>query len=81
MKRMNSRGDGRPWPSSRAKRGSLLSTLSRIASVILSMLQEIFDESAYQRFLDRSRLESSPKAYAIFRQETEQSQSRRPRCC
>jgi hypothetical protein len=34
-----------------------------------AILREIFDESAYQRFLDRSRLESSPHAYAIFQQE------------
>ena len=81
MKRMNSREDIRPRLSSRAKRKDGFAVLSRMASVILSILQEIFDESAYQRFLEKSRLESSPKAYAIFRQETEHAQSRRPRCC
>jgi hypothetical protein len=45
------------------------------------MLREIFDESAYQRFLDRTQLKSSSDAYAVFRQENEQSKSRRPRCC
>jgi hypothetical protein len=49
--------------------------------VILAILRELFDESAYRRFLDRSRLESSPQAYAIFQQENEQTKSRRPRCC
>jgi hypothetical protein len=50
-------------------------------AMAVAVLREIFDESAYQRFLDRSRLESSPNAYAIFRQENEQAKSRRPRCC
>jgi hypothetical protein len=52
-----------------------------MASVSRAILREIFEESAYQRFLDRSRLESSPNAYAIFQQENEQAKSRRPRCC
>jgi hypothetical protein len=49
--------------------------------VLVEVLREIFDESAYQRFLDRSQLQSSPNAYAIFLKENEQAKSRRPRCC
>jgi len=56
-------------------------SLRELFGLIVAVLREIFDESAYQRFLDRSRLESSPNAYAIFRQENEQAKSRRPRCC
>ena len=81
MKPNSSRRDGRIRPSSRAKRGVLFSTLSQVASISRAILREIFDESAYQRFLDRSQLESSAKAYAIFLQENEQAKSRRPRCC
>jgi hypothetical protein len=81
MKRNSSRRDGRIRPSSRAMRGGMLSALSRMASISRAILQEIFDESAYQRFLERSQLESSPNAYAIFQQENEQTNSRRPRCC
>jgi hypothetical protein len=81
MKRNDPRRDGRIRPSSRAKRGDPLAILSRVASVIQAILKEIFDESAYQRFLDRTRLQSSPNAYAIFQQENEQVKSRRPRCC
>jgi hypothetical protein len=77
----SSRRDGRIRPSSQAKRGGLLSVLSRMASISRAILQEIFDESAYQRFLDRRELESSPNAYTIFLQENEQDKSRRPRCC
>ena len=53
----------------------------RMSRVLVAILREIFDESAYQRFLDRSRLESSPNAYAIFQLENEQARSRRPKCC
>ena len=59
----------------------LVSTLSQMASLSLAILREIFDESAYERFLDRTRLQSSPHAYAVFQQENEQAKSRRPRCC
>ena len=55
--------------------------LREVFGLIVAVLREIFDESAYERFLDRSRLESSPNAYAIFRKENEQAKSRRPRCC
>jgi hypothetical protein len=56
-------------------------SLRELFGLIVAVLREIFDESAYERFLDRSRLESSPNAYAIFRKENEQAKSRRPRCC
>jgi hypothetical protein len=59
----------------------LVSTLSQMASVSRAILREIFDESAYQRFLDRSCLQSSPNAYAVFQEENEHAKSRRPRCC
>jgi hypothetical protein len=63
-------------PDSRGRR-----SLRELFGLIVAVLREIFDESAYERFLDRSRLESSPNAYAIFRKENEQAKSRRPRCC
>jgi hypothetical protein len=56
-------------------------SLRELFGLVVAILREIFDESAYQRFLDRGRLESSPNAYAIFRQENEQAKARRPRCC
>jgi hypothetical protein len=56
-------------------------SLRELFGLIVAILREIFDESAYERFLDRSRLESSANAYAIFLRENEQAKSRRPRCC
>jgi hypothetical protein len=64
-----------------AKQSGLVSALCKMASLSRSILGEIFDESAYQRFLERSRLPSSAKAYAMFQRENEEARSRRPRCC
>ena len=44
-------------------------------------LREIFDESAYARFLERTGQPSSRAAYADFLRERAASQERRPRCC
>ena len=57
------------------------SLLRRAVALLLSCLREIFDESAYARFLHRSRVPSSREAYAAFRQEYESAKARRPRCC
>jgi hypothetical protein len=55
--------------------------LRAFLSVLLAMLREIFDESAYARYLEQHQLSSSPKAYAGFRREYELVKARRPRCC
>ena len=52
-----------------------------IAAVLMATLQEIFDEAAYRRFLDRNGLDSSQPAYAGFLKECEHAKARRPRCC
>lgn len=44
-------------------------------------LREIFDESAYARFLTRNQFASSTRAYAAFLREYEHVKARRPRCC
>lgn len=46
-----------------------------------SALQEIFDESAYARFLLRRRLQTSAESYTEFLRENERMRQRRPRCC
>jgi hypothetical protein len=55
--------------------------IPRFWHVLRAALREIFDESAYDRFLVRNRLDSSSEAYAAFRHEHELAKSRRPRCC
>lgn len=44
-------------------------------------LREIFDESAYARFLERQSQASSPAAYRDFLRDGETARARRPRCC
>jgi hypothetical protein len=48
--------------------------------LLLGALREIFDESAYARFLTRNGLISTPEAYAAFVRERT-SRGPRPRCC
>jgi hypothetical protein len=55
--------------------------LKSCAQILLAALREIFDESAYSRFLNQRQLASSRAAYAAFRQEHEVAKARRPRCC
>ena len=47
----------------------------------VAALREIFDETAYSRFLERAGMVSSRAAYAAFRQEFEEGKVRRPKCC
>jgi hypothetical protein len=57
-----------------------MNRLCKILRTLLAALREIFDEAAYQRFLERASLASSPQAYAEFLREQERI-STRPRCC
>jgi len=61
--------------------GSLFATIRRSVALLRSILQEVFDESAYARFLERRQLSSSRAAYAEFCAERDQTRARRPRCC
>jgi hypothetical protein len=54
---------------------------TRAFSLTLATLREIFDESAYARFLTRQQTHSSPEAYAAFLREQASSHRSRPRCC
>lgn len=51
------------------------------ARIFLATLREIFDESAYARFLSRTQMASSREAYAAFRKEVEEVKTRQPKCC
>ena len=55
--------------------------IRRFFRILRATLYEIFDESAYSRFLARRGMDSSVMAYAEFLRETEQGRARRPRCC
>jgi len=72
-----SRAVERPLPSIRA----LWFGRNRILKLALEVLREIFDESAYARFLNRQGLKTSRQSYAAFRREHENKKACRPRCC
>jgi hypothetical protein len=50
-------------------------------ALLRATLREIFDESAYTRFLERRGLASSREAYAEFLREGQAARERHPRCC
>lgn len=58
-----------------------MNRFQRTLRILWAALREIFDESAYERFLARKNISSTPLAYAAFRQEFEESKTRRPKCC
>jgi hypothetical protein len=58
-----------------------MNRFAKAARILLAALREIFDESAYARFLRRTQMTSSPEAYAAFRHEFEEANARRPKCC
>jgi hypothetical protein len=55
--------------------------LLSVWELIRAMLREIFDESAYDRFLSRTGNERSVASYRAFTRERESSLARKPRCC
>jgi hypothetical protein len=67
--------------ANRTKVSAIQAAIVRPLSVLLAALREIFDEAAYQRFLTRGEVASSPAAYADFLRQAETAKARRPRCC
>lgn len=59
----------------------MIAALTSLGRLLLATLREIFEETAYQRFLDRHNYLSSREAYAAFLHETQHVRERRARCC
>lgn len=55
--------------------------LNRMFRTLTAVLREIFDESAYARFLRRHDLAPSREAYAAFLKESAVGKSQRAKCC
>jgi hypothetical protein len=49
--------------------------------IVVAIVREIFDESAYERFLGRTKGARSVRSYQAFLEEKESSLARKPRCC
>ena len=58
-----------------------MSRFVKAVQILMATLREIFDEAAYERFLTRTQMRSSAKAYAAFRDEFEEAKTRKPKCC
>jgi hypothetical protein len=57
-----------------------MTSLKEAVRLFITALREIFDEAAYNRFLERTHSDSCPAAYAAFCRERE-SHAPKPRCC
>jgi hypothetical protein len=58
-----------------------MSRVRKAYRIVLDTLREIFDETAYTRFLVLHQLPSTRDSYAAFRREQETLKARRPKCC
>jgi hypothetical protein len=57
------------------------SAFLRFTATVVAAFREIFDESAYARFLARHRMTNTREAYALYLRESNLTRERRPRCC
>jgi hypothetical protein len=55
--------------------------MSRALQTISATLREIFDESAYERFLLRTHASRSIASYRAFTRERDAAMLKKPRCC
>ena len=53
----------------------------KIMQTIKATVREIFDESAYDRFLQRTQAARSTASYREFMQERDAAIVKKPRCC
>ena len=56
-------------------------SINKVMQTIRAVLREIFDESAYDRFLLRTHASRSVASYRAFTRERDESLMKKPRCC
>jgi hypothetical protein len=56
-------------------------TVISALQIVRDALREVFDESAYERFLTRTQSARSIASYRAFLREREATVVRNPRCC
>jgi hypothetical protein len=59
----------------------LLPRLTTALHILFDAIREIFDESAYDRFLLRTNAGRSIASYRAFTHERDASMQKKPRCC
>ena len=60
---------------------SARNTMLRTIRVVHAALREIFDEAAYDRYLQRTGDARSSASFAAFMAAGKQARERKPRCC
>lgn len=55
--------------------------MNRVVQILRATLREIFDESAYDRFLVRTHSSRSTASYREFMRERDAAVVKKPRCC
>jgi hypothetical protein len=53
----------------------------KVTQTIHAALREVFDESAYDRFLLRTKASRSVASYRAFTRERDAAMAKKPRCC
>jgi hypothetical protein len=57
------------------------SLIAKALHILRATLREIFDESAYDRFLLRTNASRSVASYRAFTRERDAAMLKKPRCC
>ncbi len=60
---------------------SLLALIAEAVRTLRAALREIFDESAYDRFLLRTNASRTAASYRAFTRERDAAMLKKPRCC
>lgn len=58
-----------------------MSAILRFSALLYDTLREIFDETAYERFLRRNNAIESAASYRSFQKEQQLAKERRVKCC
>ena len=73
-----------PTPAVRGRVSTIVhrqSSIVHFARLLVAALREIFDESAYSRFLARKGLPATGESFRAFQRENALRRERRARCC
>jgi hypothetical protein len=80
-RRHGERSGNREIGKSGDRKALALEMMNRVAQTIRATLREIFDESAYDRFLLRTHASRSIASYREFTRERDAAMLKKPRCC
>ena len=80
-RRQGERSENREIGKSGDRKALAFEMMNRVTQTIRATLREIFDESAYDRFLLRTHASRSIASYRAFTRERDAAMLKKPRCC